>query len=294
MFEKFKAVFIKHAATSYQAIFLLTIGLGLFFAVPSILFGTEKDNADTGIGVENSVDLGSIKVTILKRGYNEKDQYAEIFFKTDGQLPDGGKLEMLATDVKSETSVEHKLIRLSDNYYLIQLPKLPEKWVTLAMDIGVVSPKSPTLEVKSIDDLFESFGKKNEDLDEETVQGVIFMNKKKVPEDEHAKAANQDDYLRECLQIQIEESQKLIKENRVLIRKSKKLISGIEDDIRMLEREKEYQTKSEVNKTQNEIDQKKSRIGEYKQKIETAESSNTELKEKISKINKQISDGVKE
>lgn len=294
MFKKIKAVFIKHASTSYQVLFLLTIGLGLFFAIPSVLFGTEKDNADTDIGVENVVDLGSIKLTLLKRGYNEKKQYAEVFFKTDGQLPDGGKLEMLASDVKTETVVPHKLIRLSDNYYLIQLPELPEKWLTVVMDIGVVSPKSPTLEVKSIDDLFESYGKKKDNSDDDTVQGTIFMNRKKVPVDATARSSNKDDYLRECLQIQIKESEKLIKENRVLVVKSKKLIKGIEEDVRTLEKEKEYQTKTEVVKTQSEIDQKKSRIDDYKKKIETAENSNNELKEKISKINKQISDGVKE
>lgn len=294
MFKKIKAAFIKHASTSYQVVFFLTIGLGLFFAIPSVILGTEKDNADTGIGVENIVDLGSVKITLLKRGYNEKNHYAELFFKTDGQLPDGGKLEMLASEVKTESVVQHQLIRLSDNYYLIQLPELPEKWMTVVMDIGVVSPKSPTLEVKSIDDLFESYGKKKDHSDDDTVQGTIFMNRKKVPVNANARASNKDDYLRECLQIQIKESEKLIKENQTLITKSNKLIKGIEEDIRTLEKEKDYQTKSEVVKTQNEIDQKKSRVEDYQKKIGKAETNNSELKEKILKLNKQISDGVKE
>ncbi len=266
----------------------------LFFTVPSIIFGTEKDNADTGIGVENTVDLGSMKLTLLKRGYNESNQYAEIFFKMDGVMPDGGKVEMVASDVKTETNIEHKLIRLSDNYYLIQLQKLPEKWLTVVIDIGVVSPRSPTLQVKSIDDLFESFGKKNDEVDEDTVQGVIFMNRKKVEADANARPANKQKYFKECLTIQIDESNKLIKENNNLMAKSKRLIKGIEKEIIQLEQEKEYQTKSELQQTQSNIDQKKSRIEEYNDKIKNAEESNTELKEKISKINKQISDGVKE
>ncbi len=268
--------------------------LALFFAVPSILFGTEKDNADTGIGVENKIDLGSLKVTLLKRGYNEQQQYAEIFFKTDGTLPDGGELKMIASEVKTEQLVEHKLIRLSDNYYLIQIPKLPPKWLTVVMDIGVVSPKSPTLEVKSIDDLFESFGKKNKDSDEKTVQGVLFMNRKKVPTDMNAKPANKQKYFRECLKLQIDESKKLIKENLDLISKSEKLIKGIEADIKELEKEKVYQTESEILKTDSEIDRKQSSIENYKSKILSAEENNVELKEKITKIEKQISDGVKE
>ncbi|MEB7518814.1 hypothetical protein [Enterococcus hirae] len=262
----------------------------LFFSVPSILLGTEKDLADTPIGVNHSLSLNDLTLTQLERGYNEKTHYAEILLKADGTMPEGGKLEMIASESKTEQEIPHHLIRLTENYYLIQLSQIPENWKSIVIDIGIVSPTNPDFDPKSIQDLFENYGRKEVDPDEETVQGALFMNRKKVPEDPQAKPQNEDKYLAKCLKLQIKESEKLIQTNKDLIRQSQKFIEGIEREINELESEKKYETKTEVEETNQEIQTKQSQISEYETKITEAKSNNEELQEKIQKLHEQIQD----
>lgn len=288
--KKTKRFFVEHADQFYRMALFFTLGMVMFFAIPSILFGTEKDLADTPIGVNHSLSLNDLTLTQLERGYNEKTHYAEILLKADGTMPEGGKLEMIASESKTEQEIPHHLIRLTENYYLIQLSQIPENWKSIVIDIGIVSPTNPDFDPKSIQDLFENYGRKEVDPDEETVQGALFMNRKKVPEDSQAKLQNEDKYLAKCLELQIKESEKLIQTNKDLIRQSQKFIEGIEREINELESEKKYETKTEIEETNQEIQTKQSQISEYETKITEAESNNEELQEKIQKLHEQIQD----
>lgn len=96
--KKTKRFFVEHADQFYRMALFLTLGMVLFFSVPSILLGTEKDLADTPIGVNHSLSLNDLTLTQLERGYNEKTHYAEILLKVDGTMPEGGKLEMIASE----------------------------------------------------------------------------------------------------------------------------------------------------------------------------------------------------
>ena len=288
--KKTKCFFVEHADQFYRIALFLTLGMVLFFAVPSILLGTEKDLADTPIGVNHSLSLNGLTLTQLERGYNEQVHYAEILLKTDGSMPEGGELKMIASESKSELEISHHLIRLTENYYLIQLSEIPDNWKSIVIDIGVVSPTNPEFEPKSIHDLFENYGRKEIDPDEETVQGALFMNRKKVPEDSHAKPQNEEKYLAKCLNLQINESEKLIQTNQDLIRQSQNFIKGIEREINELEDQKKYETKSEIEETNQEIQTKQLQVSEYESKISEAESNNEELKEKIQKLHEQIQD----
>ncbi|HBG9712602.1 hypothetical protein [Enterococcus faecium] len=288
--KKISSFFIEQADRFYRFALFFTISLALFFAIPSILLGTEKDLADTPIGVSHSINLKGITLTQLERGYNEQTHYAEILLKADGKMPEGGKLEMVASESKTEQKVSHKLIRLTENYYLIQLENIPSKWKSIVIDIGVVSPTNPNFQPKNINDLFETYGQKEAKSDEETVQDALFMNRKKVPIDNQAKPQNEEKYLEKCLRLQIEESEKLIKTNKVLIRQSENYISGLEKEIKELEAEKRYETKTEIESTNQEIQDRQSKIESYQSKISEAKANNEELNEKIIKVNEQIND----
>ena len=288
--QRMKQFFVTNADRFYRMALFFTLGMGLFFAVPSILLGTEKDLADTPIGVNHSLSLNDLTLVQLERGYNEKTHYAEILLKVDGTMPEGGKLEMIASESKTEREVPHRLIRLTENYYLIQLSAIPENWKSIVIDIGVVSPTNPDFDPKSIHDLFENYGRKEVDPDEETVQGALFMNRKKVPEDSQAKPQNEEKYLAKCLELQINESEKLIQTNKDLIRQSQKFITALKEEMDELESEKKYETRTEIEETDEEIQMKQSQISEYEAKISEAQSNNQELQEKIQKLHKQIND----
>lgn len=292
IFSTAKKIIAKNAVQMYRFMAMFTVFVMMIFAIPSFLFGSEKDNADTKIGVDNRIKIGNLQLTQIKRGFNPKNNYGEIFLKLEGRFPDGGELKMVSTEAKTEETVEYNLIKLTEDYYLIQLIDIPEKWRTVVIDIGVVSPNSPELKAKSLDDVFAEYGKKKDPEEELTEQDTIFFGRKGVPEDQGATKTNKNKYLEECLSLQQEESRSLIKENNQLIVESKELIKGLEKDIKQLEDRKQYETKSEIVKTDSEIANKKSKIYSYQAKIEQAEDNNEELLEKIEKIKQQISDGV--
>lgn len=291
-FSSFRKLAARNAVQMYRLMAMLTVIVMLIFAVPSILFGSEKDNADTKIGVDNKIKLGNLEITQIKRGFNPKTNYGEIFLKLEGRFPDGGELKMVSTEARTEETIEYDLIKLTEDYYLIQLINLPKKWRTVVIDIGVVSPKSPELKAKNLDDVFAEYGKKKDTEKDSTEQDTIFFGRKGVPEDQNATRTNENKYLEECLTLQRKESRTMIKENDKLIAESKELIKGLEKDIKRLEDRKKYETTSEIVKTDSEISTKNTKISSYEMKVKQAEQYNTELLEKIEKIKQQIADGV--
>lgn len=288
--KKIRLFFLEYADLFYRIALFFTVCLGLFFAIPSFLFGTEKDLADTPIGVNYRLQLDDVTLTQLERGYNEKLHYAEILLKVDGRMPEGGELKMLASESKTEQKVVHQLIPLTEKYYLIQLKQIPSNWKSIVIDIGIVSPTNPNFEPKSIDDLFETYGQKRNAQNEETVQDALFMSRRKVPIDAQVKPQNKANYLAKALELQIDESQKLIQENQELIRQREQAIEELEKEIHALEAERKYETQTEMEETNQVIQDRKMDIQAHQVTILEAEKNNQELEEKIKKVKQQIHD----
>ncbi|OJG97584.1 hypothetical protein RV18_GL000652 [Enterococcus termitis] len=290
MFDGVVVFFQEHTSFTYQLLFGLTIILGLVFAVPTILYGAEEASTDTPLGVENQVSLSSVSLTLIERGYNPETNYAEIFLKVNGNLASRSKLDLIAGEEKNQVEVPAKIIRLTENYYTIQMSSIPNNWRNIIIDIAEISENDSAVEILDASKLFENFGVKKEKDKAKITQSQIYFNRKKVSIDTQAKPQNETMYLIKCLDMEIEESTKFIKNNKEAIVDFNKKIKTIEDEISDIESEKKYQTATEIKQAEDRIQSKKSTISDIKTKIESAKESNIELLEKISKLEQQKAD----
>ncbi len=283
-------IFRSHASLGYQLLFLLTILLGFFFAVPSVLYGNETLNQDTEIGIQNRVTIGKVSLFLLERKYNPKTGYVEMMLKLDGNLSNDTQLKILAGEVRNEVEVPSRIQILTENYVLIQLEHISEKWQSIVIDIGTIQSTKNRNRVVSLQDLFDSFGVKQEEQLDRITQNKIYVSAKKIPQDNTIQSLETSHYIDKALVLEIEELEKLIVENETQQSNTRQEIQTIEEEISELEESKKYQTESEVRATDAEINQKNNLIKQQQSIIEKAKASNDELKEKIEKLHLQRQD----
>lgn len=294
LFQKIKSYFEEHTSFGYQLLFFLTIVLGLFFVIPTVLYGTEEASIDTPLGVKNQVGLSSVTLTLIERGYNPDTNYAEIFLKVNGELASGSSLELIAGEEKNQVQISSKIIKLTENYYMIQLSDIPQNWRNVVIDIAEITPNDSAVEILDASRLFENFGVSKKKKEGNITQAQIFFNRKKVAIDQQAKPQNESLYLAKCLDMEIKESNKFISNNNEAIKGFNTKIETLKTEINELEKQKKYQTENEIKGTEDHIQTKKARIEQLKTEIISAKESNKELNEKIGKLNQQKADiGVK-
>lgn len=284
LLEKIKEFIQTHVSLFYKVcLFLTVIGL-LLFVVPTFLFGSNVYQKDTGIGVANQVQIDQIQFVQLKRSYNPQRQYAEILLKASESIPNNGKLEIVAGELKTRQRIETKLLQLSSNEYVIQLYQIPQTWQDIIIDIGITYATDSYKTIHSLEDIFKEFGQKNQSATERTVQSKLFMAKAKVPKNRSLISKSVTDYQLEMIRLSIKEAQQLVKENQQTISKFLSEIAQIEKQIQVLNKEKKYQTTSEVQATEQLILSKMNRIEEAKGQIQKAEIANKEVQQKIEKL----------
>ena len=284
LLEKIKEFIQTHVSLFYKVcLFLTVIGL-LLFVVPTFLFGSNVYQKDTGIGVANQFQIDQIQFVQLKRSYNPQRQYAEILLKASESIPNNGKLEIVAGELKTRQRIETKLLQLSSNEYVIQLYQIPQTWQDIIIDIGITYATDSYKTIHSLEDIFKEFGQKNQSATERTVQSKLFMAKAKVPKNWSLISKSVTDYQLEMIQLSIKEAQQLVKENQQTISKFLSEIAQIEKQIQVLNKEKKYQTTSEVQATEQLILSKMNRIEEAKGQIQKAEIANKEVQQKIEKL----------
>lgn len=289
-FRHWLEVFRSHASLGYQLLFLLTIVLGFFFAVPSFLYGNETLNQDTEIGVQNRITIGKVSFFLLERKYNPKTGYVEMMLKLDGNLPSDTQLKILAGEVRNEVEVSSRIQILTENYAFIQLEHIPEKWQSIVIDIGTIQSTKNRNRVVSLQDLFDSFGVEQEEKQDRITQNKLYISAKKIPQDGTIQPQEMSFYVDKALVLEIKELEKLIVENDVQRTTTRQEIQTIEGEISELEERKKYQTESEVRATDSEISQKNNLIKQQQSIFEKAKASNDELKEKIEKLHLQRQD----
>lgn len=284
LLEKIKEFIQTHVSFFYKiCLFLTVIGL-VTFVVPTFLFGSNVYQKDTGIGVANQIQIDQVQFVQLKRAYNPQRKYAEILLKASESIPNDGKLEIVAGELKTRQRIDTKLLKLSSNAYVIQLYHIPQTWQEIIIDIGITYAADSRKPIHSLEDIFKEFGQKNQSEKERTVQSKLFMAKSKVPKNQSLISKSMTEYQLEMIQLSIKEAQQLVKENQQTIRKFLTEITQIEKEIQALNKEKKYQTTSEMQATEQLIQSKTNRIEEVKEQIQKAESANKEVQQKIEKL----------
>lgn len=250
-------IFRSHASLGYQLLFLLTILLGFFFDIPSVLYGNETLNQDTEIGVQNRVTIGKVSLFLLERKYNPKTGYVEMMLKLDGNLSSDTQLKILAGEVRNEAEVPSRIQILTENYALIKLEHIPENWQSIVIDIGTIQSTKNQKRVVSLQDLFDSFGVEQEEKQDRITQNKLYISAKKIPQDDSIQPQKTSFYIDKALVLEIKELEKLIVENDEQRTTTRQEIQTIEEEISELEESKKYQTESEIHATDAEINQKK-------------------------------------
>jgi len=291
-FHSIQSYFEEHTSFGYQLLFFLTILLGFVFIIPTVIYGTEEATIDTPLGVNNQVALSSVTLTLIERGYNPETNYAEIFLKVNGELASGSSLELIAGEEKNQVEIPSKIIKLTENYYMIQLSEIPENWRNVVIDIAEIAPNDSAVEILDASRLFENFGVSKKKQEENVTQAQIFFNRKKVAVDNKAKPQNEALYLAKCLDMEITESKKFIVNNDEAIKGFNLKIETVNSEIGELKKQKKYQTENEIKVTDDQILTKNSTIEQLKTEIVSAKESNIELNEKIKKLKQQKADVV--
>jgi hypothetical protein len=282
--------FRENASISYQIVMVLTVSLALIFAIPSMIFGNESLTLDTPVGEQSEKKIDSLSLLLLDRKYNPEENYAEVFVKVQGSFNPGAKLALVVGEAKTESILKSELIRLTDSYYLIQIHDIPSKWGQLVIDIGQISPNQNSFDIFDLDNLFKDTENGKEDNDVSVTQTTYYVSRDKIPENTDAKPQNHTQYLNHYIDLEIEETKKLVAENNESRNKVEENNRDIEVQIEQLEADKKYQTTSEKERTESEINRLRSVISTNDSKISTIEETNNQLQEKIEKLTLQKND----
>lgn len=266
----------------YRGMFLLTIVGTLFFFSSRLLFEDDRPIIDSGIGGKSSQTIGSDTVQIYQRTYNPKTNYMEVIFLTSrnetsvnrayqafvGSVKEGNKGVALAS----------KLEPLYDNYYLLTIPEVPQKWTTLLIDFGYSEKEI------NVNPTYNQEGEMVFEDTEEVNQTVFYIDYRKVKNSSQLKKKKLNDYVIELTEKDIE---KAIEERKNLQDSIQKIETEIEKTkSKILENETsmEYLTAGEKEEIENANKQLSSQIDSYSNAIEEAQKQIEVIEERRQKL----------
>lgn len=266
----------------YVGMLFLTI-FGLIFIVSSrSIFGDDSVIVDAGIGQKSVAEVGKTEVMIVDKTINPKTHYGEIIFRVDQPVTEVGiTYEAVVGENETKGLVSSKLSKIHDQYYLLQIHKIPDKWRQLVVDFGYTSVEKPKLNTNYDVENVEEILKKKE---EKTEQATFIFDYRKMSTDKKLANKSMDSYIIQVTEIEMKNVDKLLKkieeDCNVLDKEIQLFIKKIEE----LTDQKAFQTEEQQKKTDSEIDNLHREISSYESAVLDMEKQSDHLKEKKQKL----------
>ena len=277
--NKWKKRWQKYSSKLYLFMGLLTMVGYCFVAFSRNFFEDDSPLKDSGIGQANVTKIGSSEVTVLSREVNEKTGYAEIFLHVDdGKDLVNKEYVVFAGEVSKQKTVKAKLVPLIENYYLVQLTNIPEKWQLLAIDFGYNAEKKAPTSVNQVDDKQAKTVKNN------SQQATLYWDVRKSKTNEKLTEKPKENYL---IYV-ISEEEKETKGRQAKLATSQEEIeeevNKIYDKIDQYSEEIQYKVGKEKEETQEEIDRLKRDVEKYDKASDEIKNEQKLMAEKLKKL----------
>lgn len=235
----------------YFFMLFLTIFGFVFILSSRSLFGDDSAIVDSGIGKASIQKVGNSEVLIVDKRLNTKTGYGEILLRVDQPLTEVGiRYEAIVGENHLRTKVESTLTKVYDQYYLIQLRNVPEKWRQLVVDFGYTSEQKPQLNLNYDESNLEEILKKKKEV---TQQITFIFDYRKMAADKTIKVKKADEYIVQVTELEIKNVNKLVEkidENEKIVRKEIDLLDKKTEELVI---EKEYQTNKQKVETDSQI-----------------------------------------
>ena len=266
----------------YVGMLFVTI-FGLLFIVSSrALFGDDSVMIDTGIGQQSIVEVGTTEVMIVKKAINSDTNYGEVIIRVDQPVTEVGiTYEAIVGENETKGLVKSKLSKIHDQYYLLKLEDIPEKWKQLVVDFGYTSVEKPKLntnyDVENVEEILEKKEKKTE-------QATFIFDYRKMENNKKLAKKSMDDYIIQVTEIEMKNVDKLLKkieeDSEILDKEIQLYIKKIQE----LDEQKAFQTEEQQKQTDEEKDNVRSEISSYETAVKNMKKQSENLKEKKQKL----------
>ncbi|MBC1814131.1 hypothetical protein HCA60_16695, partial [Listeria booriae] len=216
----------------------------------------ESLDADSGTGVNSELSLNSTTVQMISRHYNPNNHYLEVLIQAKSEsILLNEKLETIVTEGKQKTRLSHQFLHVTDQYYVLSVKNVPEDWSVIYIDVGlIVTPENKQIDV----DVSNLLGGENKEkkVDGTTIyQDLWVLNHSKTKTSSKLHPKTESAYIIQYTDLEIQESQTLIRDIDTYIKQVKKDEERVKKDIADLQKAERYQTESEIEKTEDKIHQ---------------------------------------
>lgn len=266
----------------YAGMLFLTI-FGLIFIVSSrSIFGDDSVIVDAGIGQKSVAEVGKTEVMIVGKTINPKTHYGEIILRVDQPVTEVGiTYEAVVGENETKVLVSSKLSKIHDQYYLLQINKIPDKWRQLVIDFGYTSVEKPKLNTNYDVENVEEIIKKKE---EKTEQATFIFDYRKMSTDKKLAKKSMNSYIIQVTEIEMKNVDKLLKKIEEDCDVLDKEIQLFVKKIGELTDQKAFQTEEQQKSTDAEIDNLHREISSYETAVLDMEKQSDQLKEKKQKL----------
>ncbi|EOW1885541.1 hypothetical protein ACNZ61_002733 [Enterococcus hirae] len=265
--SKFRKKIEKYSSKIYVFLFVFTIVGYVFFFFSRAIFVDDSPIIDSGIGTMSRQKIGEINVQILSREVNPSSHYGEFLFEVEGdQLNTNREFQAVVAEGKTRKRLPAQLIKIYDNYYVLQVENIPVSWKNLVIDFGYVETDLSDFDLEN-----------PTEEKEKTLQTTFEFDYRKVKEVNDLEKKSKLDYVIEMTQKQIEETLKTRNEIDQSVAEMTEEIEKIEQKIRENNDELAFKTGEE----KEEYEQANQRLMTQKQKYETKIKELNETKQSL-------------
>lgn len=266
----------------YLFMFVLNIIGVLFIFVSRPIFGDDSVVVDAGTGKGSQQKIGLTSITLVSKSTNLKTGYGEILLKVEEPLTQVGiEYEVIVGENATRSLIPSKLTKIHDQYYLVQMDKIPKKWKQLVVDFGYTTSDKPKLNTNyNSDNLEEVLKEKNT----KTEQVTYVLDYRKMKDSSDLVERTKDEYIVQVTDMEIRNIDELLQkasEDKESIRAE---IQLLDDKVQTIESDKEFQTEEQIKDSDREIERLDAEIKKYATGITDIEKQETTLKDKKQKL----------
>lgn len=272
--SKFSKKVEKISSRLYIFLFVLTIVGYFFFFFSRNIFVDDSPIIDSGTGTMSIQKIGEINVQVLSRKVNPSSHYGEFLFEVEGdQFNTNREFQAVVSEEKNKTQLKSKLMKIYDNYYVLQVENIPVDWKKLVVDFGYVETDLADFDLEN-----------STKQEEKTLQTTFNFDYRKVKETNDLEKKSKQEYVIEMTQEQIEQTLKTRNEADKTIEELTEEMKKIDQKIKENREEIEYKTGEEKEEYERANQRLESQKQKYEDKIKELNETKKSLEEKRQKL----------
>ncbi|OQO43514.1 hypothetical protein BH737_11975 [Enterococcus hirae] len=272
--SKFSKKVEKISSLLYIFLFILTIVGYFFFFFSRDIFVDDSPIIDSGTGTMSTQKIGEINVQVLSRKVNPSSHYGEFLFEVEGdQLNTNREFQAVVSEEKNKTQLKSHLMKIYDNYYVLQVENIPVDWKKLVVDFGYVETDLADFDLEN-----------STKQEEKTLQTTFNFDYRKVKETNDLEKKSKQEYVIEMTQEQIEQTLKTRNEADKTIEELTEEMKKIDQKIEENREELEYKTGEEKEEYERANQRLESQKQKYEDKIKELNETKKSLEEKRQKL----------